>query len=74
MNLLAMNSLYKSHVLAKQNHSSRQSRFVATSNQHMHFLSLFVMCYKCFIANEAGWPWVATGKVKTFKDTVLELL
>ena len=66
MNLLAMNSLYKSHVLA------RQSRFVATSNQHMHFLSLFVMCYKCFIANEAG--WVATGKVKTFKDTVLELL
>ena len=74
MNLLAMNSLYKSHVLAKQNRSSRQSRCVATSNQHMHFLSLFVMCYtgKCFIANEAG--WVATGKVKTFKDTVLELL
>ena len=72
MNLLAMNSLYKSHVLAKQNRSSRQSRFVATSNQHMHFLSLFVMCHKCFIANEAG--WVATDKGKTFKDTVLELL
>ena len=38
-------SLYKNHVLAKQNCSSRQSRCAATS-QHMHFLSLFVMRYK----------------------------
>jgi len=72
MNLLAMNSLYKSHVLAKQNRSSRQSRCVATSNQHVHFLSPFVMCYKCFIARKAS--SAATGKVKTFKDMVLELL
>ena len=35
-----MNSLYKNHVLAKQNHSSRQSHRVATSTQHVHFLSL----------------------------------
>ena len=72
MNLLAMNSLYKSHVLTKQNRSLRQSHCVATSNQHMHFLSPFVMCYKCFIARKAGLE--ATGKVKTFKNTVLELL
>ena len=47
MCLLAMNSLYKNHVLAKQNRSLRQSRCVqVTSNRHMHFLSLFVMCYQ----------------------------
>ena len=47
MGLLAMNSLHKNHVLAKQNRSSRHSRCVqATSNRHMHFLSLFVMCYQ----------------------------
>ena len=72
MNLLAMNSLHKSHVLTKQNRSSRQSRCVATSNQRVPFLSPFVMCYKCFIAHKAGLE--ATGKVKTFKNTVLELL
>ena len=43
MSLLAMNILYKNHVLAKQNRSSRQSRSVATSNQHMHFLSLLIL-------------------------------
>ena len=39
-----MNSLYKNHVLAKQNtcNSSRQSHRVTTSNQHMHFLTV---CY-----------------------------
>ena len=65
-----MNSLYKNHVLAKQIHSSRQSCFVATSNQHVHFLSLFVTCYtcKCFIARKVG--SVATAKVKTFTDMV----
>ena len=44
-----MNSPYENHVLAKQNCSSRQSRCVATSNRHMHYLSPFVTCYKCFI-------------------------
>ena len=57
MSLLAMNSLCKNHVLAKQNRSLRQSRRVTTSNWHVHFLSLFVTC-KCFNT--------ATGKVKTF--------
>ena len=40
-----MNSLFKSHLLAKQGDSSRQSSCVATSNGHVHFLSLFVMCF-----------------------------
>ena len=56
----------------KQNRSSRQSHCVATSNRHVHFLSLSVTCYKCFIAIKVG--WAATGKVKSFIDTVLELL
>ena len=72
MSLLALNSLYKNHVLAKQNRSSRQSHCVATSNRHVHFLSLSVTCYKCFTAIKVG--WAATGKVKSFIDTVLELL
>ena len=38
-----MNSLYKNHVLAEQNTSSRQSHCVALPNWHIHFLSLFVM-------------------------------
>lgn len=46
MSLLAMNNLYKNHILAKQNLSSRKSRCVATSNQHVKFVSLFVTCYK----------------------------
>ena len=54
MSLVLMNSLYK-NVLAKQNRSSRQLHCVATSNQHMvHFLSLFVMCCKCFIGCKVG--------------------
>ena len=70
MSLLAMNSqLYKNYALAKQIHSSRQS--CCCSNQHVHFLSLFVTCYtcECFIAQKVG--SVATAKVKTFPDTVL---
>ena len=71
--LPAMNSqLYKNHVLAKQIHSSRQSCCcVPTSYLHMHFLSLFVMCYtcKCFMAWKVG--SAATAKVKTFTDMVL---
>ena len=51
--LTGINSLYK-NVLAKQNRSSRQLHCVTTSNQHMHFLSLFVMCYKCLIACNVG--------------------
>ena len=46
----SVNSPYKNHMLAKQNCSSRESRCVATSNRHMHCLSLFVTCYKCFKA------------------------
>ena len=70
---LAMNSrLYKNHVLAKQNRSSRQSRWSATSNWHVHLLSLFVTCYKCFVARKVG--SAVTGKVKTFTDTFLGLL
>ena len=70
---LTMNSrLYKNHVLAKQNRSSRQSRWSATSNWHVHLLSLFVTCYKCFVARKVG--SAATGKVKTFTDTFLGLL
>ena len=51
--LTGMNSLYK-NVLAKQSRSSRQLHCVAISNQHMHFLSVFVMCCKCFIGCEVG--------------------
>ena len=61
------------HVLAKQNDSSRQWLCVATSNWHVHFLSLFVTCYKCFIMpRKVG--LAATSKVKTFTDVVLGLL
>ena len=61
------------HVLAKQNRSSRQWLCVATSNWHVHFLSLFVTCYKCFIMPcKVG--LAATSKVKTFTDVVLGLL
>ena len=64
-----MNSVYKSHVLAR---SSRQSRCVATF-RHVHSLALFVSCYiKCFIARKVG--SAAIGKVKTFADKVLGLL
>ena len=66
-----MNTLYKNHVLAKQNHS-RQSRCVATSNRHVQFLSLFVTCYYYFIARKVG--SATTGQVKTFTDTVQGLL
>ena len=45
MSLVLMNSLYK-NVLAKQNRSSRQLHCVAASNRHMHFLSLFVICWQ----------------------------
>ena len=71
MSLLAMNSLYKNHVLVKQNCSSKQSCWVVTSNQHVHFLSLFVTCYKtkCFVACKVD--LAATGNVKTFTDIVL---
>ena len=72
MSLAAMNSLYKNQALAEQNHSSRQSRCVTISNRHVHFLSLFVTCYECFIARNVG--SAATGKVKTYTDTVLGLL
>ena len=59
------------HVLAKQNRSSRQWLCVATSNWHVHFLSLFVTCYKCFIMpHKVG----LASKVKTFTDVVLGLL
>ena len=61
------------HILAKRNRSSRQWLCVATSNWHVHFLSLFVMCYKCFIMPcKVG--LAATSKVKTFTDAVLGLL
>ena len=56
MSLLAMNGLYKSHVFAKQNRSSRQSSCVVTSNKHVLFLALFVT-YKCFIARKVGSVW-----------------
>ena len=69
MSLLAMNSLYKNHVLARQNRFSRQSRCVMTSNWHMHYLPLFVRCYRCFIAGKVG--SAATHKVKTFIDMAL---
>ena len=62
VSLLAMNGPYKNHVLAKQNRSSR----------HVHFLSLFATCYEYFITRKVG--SAATGKVKTFTDTVLGLL
>ena len=61
------------HVFAKQNRSSRQCLCVATSNWHVHFLSLFVTCYKCFIMpRKVG--LAARSKVKTFTDVVLGLL
>ena len=44
MSLLAMDGLYKTRVLAKQNRSLRQSRCVTTSHRHVHFLRLFVTC------------------------------
>ena len=44
MILLAMDGLYKTRVLAKQNGSLTQSRCSTTSNRHVHFLTLFVTC------------------------------
>ena len=41
-------------------------------NQDVYLLSLFVTCYKSFIPRKVG--SAATGKVKTFTDTVLGLL
>ena len=70
MSLVAMNGLYKNHVLAKQNRSSRQSRCVATSNWHVHFLPLFVTCYKCFVTGKVS--SLATHKVKTFTDHTVQ--
>ena len=71
MSLLAMNSLYKNHVLTRQNRSSRQSHCQVTSNNwHMHFLPLFVRCYKCVIAGKVG--SAATHKVKTFTDNTAQ--
>ena len=61
------------HVLAKQNRSSRKWLCVATSNWHVHFLSLFVTCYKCFIMPRKV-VLAATSKVKTFTDVVFGLL
>ena len=70
MSLVTMNGLYKNHLLAKQNHSSRQARCVATSNWHMQFLPLFVTCYKCFVTGKVG--SLATHKVKTFTDHTVQ--
>ena len=70
MSFVAMNGLYKNHVLAKQNRSSRQARCVATSNWHMHFLPLFVTCYKCFVTGKVS--SLATHKVKTFTDHTVQ--
>ena len=42
------------------------------TNWHVHLLSLFVTCYKCFVACKVG--SAATGKVKTFADTFLGIL
>ena len=42
-------------------------------NQHVHLLSLFITCYKCFMRRKFG-STATTGKVKTFTDTVLGLL
>ena len=70
MSLVAMNSLYKNHMLAKQNRSSRQARCVATSNWHVHFLPPFFTCYKSFVAGKVG--SVATHKVKTFTDHTVQ--
>ena len=69
MSLKAMNSMYKIQELAKQNGFGRQTHCLATSNRHVHFLSLVVTCYEHFIARKVG--SAATGKIKTFRDTVL---
>ena len=42
-------------------------------NQHVHLLSLFVTCNKCFMPRKVGSAATA-GRVKTFTDTVLGLL
>ena len=54
----------------KQNHSSRQSCCVATSHRHVYFLSLFVRLCVMLVRKVGS---AATGKVKTFTDTVLGL-
>ena len=76
MSLLAMDSLYKTRVLAKQNGSLRQSCCATTSNRHVHFLTRFVSCKLHVGAISALYHkgWFVTGKVKTFTDTVLRLL
>ena len=55
MSVLAMNSLFKNHVLAKQGDSSRQSSCVATSNRHVHFLSLFVLYFRALLHIRLFW-------------------
>ena len=70
---LYKNSPLRGHSTGHINCSSRQWLCVVTSNWHVHFLSLFVTCYKCFIMPcEVG--LVAMSKVKTFTDVVLGLL
>ena len=49
-----MNSLYKIQELPKQNGFWRQSHCVATSNRHVHFLSLVVTRYEYFIARKVA--------------------
>ena len=76
MSLQAMDRLYKTCVLAKQNGSLRQSCCATTSNRHVHFLTLFVTCKLHVSAISALYHkgWFVTGKVKTFTDTVRRLL
>ena len=76
MSLQAMDRLYKTRVLAKQNGSLRQSCCATTSNRHVHFLTLFVTCKLHVGAISVLYHkgWFVTGKVKTFTDTVLRLL
>ena len=71
MKKLAMNSLYKNHVLSKKivlQCSHVMWRILIGTCTFFHF---FFTCYKCFIARKIG--SVATGKVKTFTDTILAL-
>ena len=66
-----MNSLFKNHVHAEQGHSLMQSTCVAISNWHVHFLSLFFMCFSALLhVRLVRQPQV---KLKLFKDMVLGL-
>ena len=72
MKKLAMNSLYKNHVPSKKivlQRSHVMWRILIGTCTFFHF---FLTCYKCFIARKIG--SAATGKVKTFTDTILALL